>query len=77
LEKSEIAIKITQAIIAYVAGGGEQLVPVPVYLTMVLGFTQEEAKSIMEVLEDENREMILDVEEEEATESPSMSAQLP
>lgn len=78
LEKADIAIKITQAIITYVSGGGEQLVPVSTYLTMVLGFTVEEAKSIVEVLEDENREMILDVDVEEeddtmgydATESP-------
>ncbi len=65
LEKADIAIKVTQAIVAYVSGGGEQLLPVSSFLTMVLGFSKEEAESITEVIEDENREMILDIGEEE------------
>ncbi len=66
LEKADIAIKMTQAIVAFIAGSGEQLIPVISFLTLVLGFSQEEAIPIIEVIEEENRQMILpEVEEPE------------
>ncbi len=53
LEKADVAIKLTQAIVAYVTGGGVQVIPLPVFLTLVLGFTEKEADAIIEVLDEE------------------------
>jgi len=53
-EKADVAVKITQAIVAYVAGDGSQLMPVMQFLTMVLPFTAEEAEAILEKLESES-----------------------
>ena len=50
LEKADKALKITQSIIAYVAGDGVTVMPVPYFLTMVLGFSNQEANAITEVL---------------------------
>lgn len=53
LEKADVALKLTQAIIAYVSGDGAQLMPVGQYLTLVLGFSSEESDTIIEILDEE------------------------
>lgn len=53
LEKADQALKITQAIIAYVNGNGLAAMPLPHFLTMVLGFGHTESESIIEVLAEE------------------------
>ncbi len=54
IEKADISLKITQSIVAYLAGGGENLMPVMAFLTMILGFTTEEAEGIVEAIEPED-----------------------
>jgi hypothetical protein len=53
LEKADVAIKLTQAIVAYIAGNGVQVMPLPMFLTLTLGFTAKEADAIIEVLDEE------------------------
>lgn len=53
LEKADVAMKLTQAIIAYVAGDGVTVMPLPMFLTLVLGFTIKESDAIIEVLDEE------------------------
>ena len=47
-ERADVALKGTQADAAYVAGGVSALIPELDYLTRVRGFTEEEAKSMLE-----------------------------
>jgi hypothetical protein len=51
-EKADIAVKRTQALAAYVAGGVEALIPPLDYLTRELGYTEEEATAILESAEE-------------------------
>ncbi len=67
-DKANVAKSLTEALSKYVAGGVDALIPPMEYLTMVLGFSQEEAKAIEKAsmqfigLEEEEEE---DVEEED------------
>lgn len=56
LEKAEVANKLTQAIIAYVAGDGVTVMPLPMFLTLVLGFTAKESDAIIDILDKEGME---------------------
>ena len=65
--KADRALKLTQSIAAFIAAGGTQIIPLDVFLTSVLGFSLEEARSIMEEIEkpdyeDEIREQKLEDE---------------
>ena len=60
-EKADMAVKITQAIVAYIQGDGVQLMPVMQFLTIVLGLTLEEANEIMDALEaDDLADMLIE-----------------
>lgn len=48
IEKADVGLKRTQSIVAYVQGNGEALLEPVDFLTKVLGFTDEEAESIIE-----------------------------
>lgn len=54
LEKADQAMKITQAIIAYVQGDGVTVLPLSHFLTLVLGFSHDDAEAITDVLDKEN-----------------------
>lgn len=56
-DKVEIAAKLTEAFAKYVAGGGDQLIPPHEYLTMVCGFSEEEAEAIDKAAEKYQRNM--------------------
>ena len=58
-EKADIAVKITQAIVAYIQGDGAQLMPVMQFLTLVIGLTMEESNEIMDSLEADDLGTIL------------------
>jgi hypothetical protein len=51
LEKADIALKLTQAIVAYVAGNGPAVLPFFKFLTMILNLTAEEADAIIEEID--------------------------
>jgi len=53
VQQAAVALQLTQAIVAYIAGDGIQVIPIMNYLTMILGFTQDEATSIKKVLDEE------------------------
>ena len=59
IEQAERANLLTQAIVAYVAGNGVQVLPMESFLTLVLGFDQEAAKSIMDLLKEDGMEEAL------------------
>ena len=46
-DKTQIAKDMTEAIVKYVSGGADELIPPELFLTMILGFTDDEAESIM------------------------------
>lgn len=50
-EKADIALKVTQALAAYVGGGLEAVMELMDYFTRILGFTEEEAQSIIDAKE--------------------------
>jgi hypothetical protein len=56
-EKASVALKITEAIIKYVAGGGEALIGPKEFLMSVMGYEEDEAEAIeasaIEVIEQE------------------------
>jgi len=56
-EKANVALKITEAIIKYVAGGGEALIGPKEFLMSVMGYEEEEAEAIeasaIEIIEQE------------------------
>jgi hypothetical protein len=58
-DKSQIAVAKTNAMAGYISGGVSQLVGRMSYLTLVLGFTQDEARAMLE-------EAVEDIEEETA-----------
>jgi len=70
-DKANVAEKRTNAMSKYVAGGVDSLIPPMEYLTMVLGFTQEEAKVIEEAAlkytaeQEEEEEEVEEIVEEE------------
>lgn len=71
VDQADVAIKITQALVAFIQGDGVELMPIPQYLTLVLGFSQEEAMEIMEALDEDGmidrlKEDALKEEEEKA-----------
>ena len=59
VDKANVALLITQAIVAFLAGDGEMVLPLPLFLTVVLGFTDKEARAIMDTLEEEEVEETL------------------
>ena len=48
-----MAVKKTQAIVAYVSGGGEALYPPMDFLTRIMSETEEDARAILDNLEGE------------------------
>jgi len=46
-EKAKIIVHKTDALVKYVAGGVDSLMPPQLYLTMVMGYTEDEAAAIM------------------------------
>lgn len=61
-EKADVAAKVTEALAKYVAGNVETMFPPAEYLTLVLGFTDQEAEQILEAAE----QRVAELEEEEA-----------
>ena len=71
-EKTDIAVKKTQAITTYTQGGGEALVPPLDYLTTFLGMDEEEAQAILD-----NAAAILEGEGDDADVTGSALLSLP
>lgn len=65
-EKADIAVKLTQAIAAFIQADGTQVLPLMSFLTMVLGFDREEALEIVEEVEKMNEAEQAKEEEEAA-----------
>jgi hypothetical protein len=59
LDKAKIAQLKTQAIVAFLQGDGEMVLPLASFLTLILGFTDKEAEAIMDTLEEEEAEETL------------------
>jgi hypothetical protein len=55
LDQATRAQSMAQAIVTYVTGDGFQVIPPMFFFTMILGFTNDEATAIMEVIEEEDR----------------------
>jgi len=56
VDKATVAFTLAQAIAAFIAGDGEMVLPLPVFLTSVLGFPHKEAQKIMDTLDEEVEE---------------------
>ncbi len=46
-DKADVGLKIAQAILQYVTSGAEEVIPVKIFITRVLGWSDEEADAIM------------------------------
>jgi hypothetical protein len=72
LEKADIGLKRTQALVAYVSGSGNGAVGEQDYMVRFLGFTEEEAQQMidsrMEALESEDYDNPLDMADDQAAE---------
>jgi hypothetical protein len=55
-DKAKTALLLTQAIAAFIASDGDAVLPLASFLTLVLGFSPKEARSIMGTLEEEAEE---------------------
>lgn len=64
-EKAEVAAKITEALSKYVAGGVETVMPPMEWLTLVLGFSTDEAKKIVEAAEERIAELEAEAEDDQ------------
>lgn len=49
-DQADVALKRTQAVMQYVSGGGELVIPPAEYFTMILGFSQEQTDMVMKEL---------------------------
>jgi hypothetical protein len=49
--ESEVALRKTEAIVKYVSGGADQLIPPPLFLTRILGVDESEAEEMIEAAE--------------------------
>jgi len=58
MDRAKMALLLTQAIAAFLAGNGEMVLPLPSFLTLVLGFTAKESSAIIEVLESDDNQDI-------------------
>jgi hypothetical protein len=59
-DKADVALKQTQALMSYVSGGVEQIMPVLEYFIHILGMSVSEAKSILKRAMRKGRKMLVD-----------------
>jgi len=74
MEKAEVSAKITAAITQYITAGGDQVVGLNHFLTLVLKFTTEEADAIMADLEEAGNMLETDPEAEAEMEMAKIEA---
>lgn len=67
-ERADLAVKYTESLVKYIQGGGNQLVPEMLFLTLFLGLSEEDAQMILEKAMEQLREEGIESDEDEDTE---------
>lgn len=76
-DKAEVAEKMTNSIVKYAQGSGDLIVPLEQFLTLVLKFTDEEAKAILKEVDgmlEKERELDREMEEQSMAQKKALPA---